>query len=64
MPHKKIAIISLPTLFLDKTLIAGCIDILKKYLKRLEIKNITIFNKLLIFKGDFLIKYNITKVIY
>ncbi len=61
---KKVDIIPLPTLPLDETSIAGCIDILKEYLKRLEIKDIAILNKLLIFKGDFLIVRNVTRAIY
>ncbi len=61
---EKADIIPLPTLPLDKALIARCIDILKKYLKRLGIENVAIFNKLLIFKGDFLTMRNITRAIY
>ena len=49
---------------MDETLIARTINILKKYLKRLGIKNIAITNKLLIFKGDFLILRNVTRTIY
>ncbi len=45
-------------------MIAGCIDILKEYLKRLGIEDVAIFNKLLIFKGDFLTVRNVTRAIY
>lgn len=55
---KKADIISLPNLSLDKTLVARCIDILKKCLKRLKIENIAIFKK------DFLTIYNIIRVTY
>lgn len=61
---EKADIISLLTLPLDKALIAGTIDILKAYLKRLGIKNVAITNKLLIFKGDFLTMHNLTRTIY
>ena len=61
---EKVDIISLSTLSLDETLIAGTIDILKEYLKRLGIENAAITNKLLIFKRDFLTVRNVTKVIY
>ena len=61
---KKADIISLPTLSLNEISIAGMIDILKKYLKRLGIENIAITNKLFIFKGDFLTVHNVTRAIY
>lgn len=61
---KKTNIISLLILSLNKTLIVERIDILKKYLKKLEMEDIVITNKLLIFKGDFLIMCNITTIIY
>ncbi len=61
---EKADIIPLSTLLLDKASIAGCIDILKKYLKRLGIEDVAILNKLLIFKNDFLTVCNITRAIY
>lgn len=61
---EKADIIPLPTLLLDKSSIKGTIEIFKKYLKRLGIKNVAIINKFLIFKGDFLIVRNVTKAIY
>lgn len=61
---KKANIILLLTLPLDKVLIAETIAILKKYLKKLGIENIAIINKLFIFKKNFLIIYNLTKIIY
>lgn len=53
MLKKKIVIISLPTLPLDKFSIIKTIDILKKYLIKLGIKDVAIINKLFIFKRDF-----------
>lgn len=64
IPHIKIDIILLSTLFLNKALIAEYINILKKYLKRLGIEDIAILNKLLIFKNNFLTIHNITRLIY
>ena len=61
---EKVDIILLPTLPLDEASIAGIIDILKEYIKRLEIENVSITNKLLIFKEDFLTIHNIPRVIY
>ncbi len=61
---EKSDIILLSSLPLDKALIAGCIDILKKYLQRLRIEDVAILNKLLIFKGDFLTVRNVTRAIY
>ncbi len=60
---EKADIIPLPNLPLDKALIARCIDSFKKYLKRLEIKDVAIFNKLLILKDDFLTVHNVTRAI-
>ena len=57
-------IIFLPILPLDKTSIIKYINILKKYLKRLEIDNIAIINKLLIFKKDFFTICNVIRAIY
>lgn len=61
---KKTNIISLLILFLDKILIIKTINIFKKYLKKLKIENIAIINKLLIFKENFIIIYNIIRAIY
>ncbi len=61
---EKVDIIPLPTLPLDETLIAGYINIFQEYLKRLGIEDITILNKLLIFKCDFLIMRNVIRAIY
>lgn len=59
-----IPFISLPILLLDKTSIVRCIDIFKKYLKKLKIKDVATINKLLIFKEDFLTMRNVTRTIY
>ena len=61
---KKAPIIPLLTLSLDEILITRCINIFKKYLKRLGIEDVTIINKLFIFKGDFFLVNTIIKVIY
>ncbi len=61
---EKADIILLPTLLLDKALIAGYINILKEYLKRLEIEDLVILNKLFIFKSDFFTRRNVTRAIY
>ncbi len=61
---EKANIIPLSTLPLDETLIARCINIFKKYLKRLGIEDVAILNKLLIFKSDFLTIHNVTRTIY
>lgn len=49
---------------MDKISIKRIIDILKEYFKRLGIENVTIINKLFIFKEDFFIIYNVNKIIY
>lgn len=51
---EKTNIIFLAILFLDKFLITKTINISKKYLKKLKIKNIAIINKLFNLKKDFL----------
>ena len=51
-------------LLLDETSISGTINIFKEYLKKLELDNITITNKNIICKRDFLMVHNITKAIY
>ncbi|MCJ1346581.1 hypothetical protein MMC31_004799 [Peltigera leucophlebia] len=61
---EKADIIPLPTLPLDESSIAGTIEILKEYLKRLGIEDVAIINKLLIFKGDFLTVRNVTRAIF
>lgn len=61
---EKANIIFLPTLPLNKFLIAETIEILKKYLKRLGIRDIIIINKFFIFKGDFFTIPNVIKAIY
>lgn len=63
-PIEKVNIISLPTLFSDKTLITKYIDIFKKYLQRLRIKNIVIINKLFIFKRGYFTIYFLASAIY
>ena len=61
---EKTKLLLLPTLLLDEVFISGTIDILKKYLKRLELDKIAVTNKSIICKGDFLMVCNITRAIY
>ena len=55
--YKKKDIILLSTLFLNKISITKYIDILKEYLKKHEIEEVTILNKLFIFKGNYFTIY-------
>ena len=61
---KKTKLLPFLTLSLDEASISGIIDIIKEYLKKLELDNIVVTNKSIICKRDFLMVRNITRAIY
>lgn len=61
---EKADLLPLPTLALDKSSIAGTIDILKEYLERLGLEDIMVREKRIMFKGDYLTVHNITRAIF
>lgn len=60
----KTKLILFPTLPLDKSSIAGMIEIVARYLARLGVTDVAVCNKHIMFKGDFLTVCNLTRAIY
>ena len=60
----KTKLIPLSTLPLDKFSIAGTIEIIARYLEKLDIIDVVVCNKRIMFRSDFLTVCNITRAIY
>lgn len=62
--NQKTDLILLSILFLDKLFIFDTIEILKMYLEKLNLENVIVCKKCIMFKRDFLTGRNITQIIY